>query len=364
MTPMTGRPVIRLFGQLSIEDGARTPRATRPRRGRDRSRCSRSCWRRVAIACPPTVSPSSSGATSGRRDVAGSLQTFVSSAPTPPQPGPGAGARARRHRAGGVPLRDRARRARPRPLRRAARALGREPTRLGPRLARAGARARPRRGARGRAVRRLGARPARQLSGPGSRRPPRRGRRGARRARLRPRARPHRGGGGARPLQRARTPHRDARSLRARPCARGARPLPHLPHAARRGARARADAPRRAHSKSAVIRQEDVHSLLPRPIGRPRAGRRRPRPSSPRPHGRARDAHTRDRERARRRRRTDPDRGRGRARQDAAARRAGRLSSTDVRVGRASCSELERHLPYVPLATALREALAGVELDD
>jgi len=34
-----------------------------------------------------------------------------------------------------------------------------------------------------------------------------------------------------------------------------------------------------------------------------------------------------------------------------------------VRVGRATCSLLERHLPYVPLATALREALAGVELD-
>jgi DNA-binding SARP family transcriptional activator len=33
-----------------------------------------------------------------------------------------------------------------------------------------------------------------------------------------------------------------------------------------------------------------------------------------------------------------------------------------VRVGRASSSELERHLPYVPLATALREALADCEL--
>jgi len=32
------------------------------------------------------------------------------------------------------------------------------------------------------------------------------------------------------------------------------------------------------------------------------------------------------------------------------------------RIGRASCSELERHLPYVPLATALRDALAGVEI--
>lgn len=34
-----------------------------------------------------------------------------------------------------------------------------------------------------------------------------------------------------------------------------------------------------------------------------------------------------------------------------------------VRIGRATCSLLERHLPYVPLATALREALAGIELD-
>ena len=33
-----------------------------------------------------------------------------------------------------------------------------------------------------------------------------------------------------------------------------------------------------------------------------------------------------------------------------------------VRVGRATCSLLERHLAYVPLATALREALADVEL--
>jgi DNA-binding SARP family transcriptional activator len=34
-----------------------------------------------------------------------------------------------------------------------------------------------------------------------------------------------------------------------------------------------------------------------------------------------------------------------------------------IRIGRASCSELERHLPYVPLASALREALAGTEFD-
>jgi DNA-binding SARP family transcriptional activator len=38
-------------------------------------------------------------------------------------------------------------------------------------------------------------------------------------------------------------------------------------------------------------------------------------------------------------------------------------SLVGVRVGRASCSALERHLPYVPLAAALRDALIGVEID-
>jgi DNA-binding SARP family transcriptional activator len=38
-------------------------------------------------------------------------------------------------------------------------------------------------------------------------------------------------------------------------------------------------------------------------------------------------------------------------------------SLVGVRVGRARCSELERHLPYVPLATAFREALGDVEHD-
>ena len=36
----------------------------------------------------------------------------------------------------------------------------------------------------------------------------------------------------------------------------------------------------------------------------------------------------------------------------------------DVRIGRARCSLLERNLPYVPLAAALREALADVDLGD
>jgi hypothetical protein len=37
---------------------------------------------------------------------------------------------------------------------------------------------------------------------------------------------------------------------------------------------------------------------------------------------------------------------------------------TGMRVGRADCSALEGHLPYVPLASALRMALADVPLDD
>src|SRR5439155_13707074 len=38
-------------------------------------------------------------------------------------------------------------------------------------------------------------------------------------------------------------------------------------------------------------------------------------------------------------------------------------SLVGVRLGRASCSELERHLPYVPLAAALRGALKRAELE-
>jgi DNA-binding SARP family transcriptional activator/DNA-binding CsgD family transcriptional regulator len=38
-------------------------------------------------------------------------------------------------------------------------------------------------------------------------------------------------------------------------------------------------------------------------------------------------------------------------------------SLAGVRIGRATCSALEQHLPYVPLAAALRDALRGIELD-
>ena len=39
------------------------------------------------------------------------------------------------------------------------------------------------------------------------------------------------------------------------------------------------------------------------------------------------------------------------------------MNIVGARMGRAGCSELEQHLPYVPLAAALRSALSGVELD-
>ena len=39
------------------------------------------------------------------------------------------------------------------------------------------------------------------------------------------------------------------------------------------------------------------------------------------------------------------------------------MNIVGARLGRASCSELEQHLPYVPLAAALRSALSGIELD-
>jgi len=39
------------------------------------------------------------------------------------------------------------------------------------------------------------------------------------------------------------------------------------------------------------------------------------------------------------------------------------ISVVGARIGRAGCSQLEQHLPYVPLATALRSALSDVELD-
>jgi DNA-binding SARP family transcriptional activator len=114
--------------------------------------------------------------------------------------------------------------------------------------------------------------------------------------------------------------------------------------------------------ESAILRQEEVRSLVPRPIEAPRgtAGNR-----SVRLLGRTSELATL--ERAAREALdgscglllVEGEAGVGKTRllDELAA------SLVGVRVGRASCSELERHLPYVPLATAVREALTGVDLD-
>ena len=115
--------------------------------------------------------------------------------------------------------------------------------------------------------------------------------------------------------------------------------------------------------ESAIIRQEDVRSLLPRPI------RRAPTTSHGHPElrllGRADelDGLVRAVGDAVDGRLTliqiEADAGLGKTRMLDELHR----SLEDVRAGRAECSELERHLPYVPLATALRMALAGIDLD-
>jgi DNA-binding SARP family transcriptional activator len=113
--------------------------------------------------------------------------------------------------------------------------------------------------------------------------------------------------------------------------------------------------------ESSILRQEDPHTLLPRPIARTAdAG-----PRSFRLLGRTAELDT-------------LTRAVGLALHDGLAliqiegeSGLGKTRLLDelqgglegIRVGRAGCSELEQHLPYVPLATALREALADVELD-
>lgn len=114
--------------------------------------------------------------------------------------------------------------------------------------------------------------------------------------------------------------------------------------------------------EAAIIRQQDVHSLLPRLIQRAQAenGDRYIRLL-----GRTAEL---DALRNAVRRGVDGDlvliqiegeAGLGKTR--LLEELAGELNGH--RIGRASCSELERHLPYVPLATALRNALAEVEFD-
>jgi DNA-binding SARP family transcriptional activator len=114
--------------------------------------------------------------------------------------------------------------------------------------------------------------------------------------------------------------------------------------------------------ENAILRQEDVCSLLPRPVGE--------QATSP-PGGSLRLLGRREELRAL----TDAVRrslegefalvmvegeggvGKSRLLNELTA------SLRDVRVGRATCSPLERDLPYVPLAAALRDALGDVEVD-
>ena len=114
--------------------------------------------------------------------------------------------------------------------------------------------------------------------------------------------------------------------------------------------------------ESAILRQEDVHSLLPRSIGPTQGG---PDERSVRLLGRMGELDALERsvrlalDGSFALLMVEGEAGLGKTRLlDELA-----MSLVGVRVGRASCSELERHLPYVPLAAALRGALATAELD-
>ena len=115
--------------------------------------------------------------------------------------------------------------------------------------------------------------------------------------------------------------------------------------------------------ESAILRQEDVHSLVPRPIERVRQD---PAEPSVRLLGRTSELDALERGV---RRALDGSFGLLMIEGEAGLGKTRILSElamslVGVRVGRASCSELERHLPYVPLAAALRDALAPAELDE
>jgi DNA-binding SARP family transcriptional activator len=114
--------------------------------------------------------------------------------------------------------------------------------------------------------------------------------------------------------------------------------------------------------ESAILRQERPDELLPWPIAPPQVRLVKP---DVRLLGRTRELDTLVRETQRALEsgatliRIEGESGLGKTRLlDELAR-----SLDGVRIGRASCSELERHLPYVPLAAALRDALEVADLD-
>jgi DNA-binding SARP family transcriptional activator len=114
--------------------------------------------------------------------------------------------------------------------------------------------------------------------------------------------------------------------------------------------------------EAAILRQEDVRTLLPRPI---RRGRADARPASLRLLGRTSELDTLERAVQRALDSSfallliegDPGLGKTRLLDELA------MSLIGTRVGRARCSQLEQHLPYVPLAAALRDALGDTEFD-
>jgi DNA-binding SARP family transcriptional activator len=114
--------------------------------------------------------------------------------------------------------------------------------------------------------------------------------------------------------------------------------------------------------EAAILRQEEVHTLLPRPIHRAQADAR---PAPLGLLGRTSELETLERAVQRALDSSfallliEGERGLGKTRllDELAMRLIG------ARVGRASCSQLEQHLPYVPLAAALRDALGDTEFD-
>ena len=112
--------------------------------------------------------------------------------------------------------------------------------------------------------------------------------------------------------------------------------------------------------ESAILRQADPHTLLPRPIVSPNA---HVRERSVRLLGRTRELDTLERAAGQA---LDGSFALLQIESDAGLGKTTLLGEiahffADAHVGRAQCSLLEQHLPYVPLAAALRDA--GVELD-
>jgi DNA-binding SARP family transcriptional activator len=115
--------------------------------------------------------------------------------------------------------------------------------------------------------------------------------------------------------------------------------------------------------EAAILRQQEIQSLLPRAI---RSAQRDAGPPSIRLLGRARELATLDGTAQRALGGSfslvlvEGEAGLGKTR----LLEEFVTSLVGTRIGRASCSELEQHLPYVPLAAALRSALSDIELDD